>query len=74
MVITQAGESTWVGLDERRVQREYETKQGMLDDIWLAHEHGWLPVSMTELRRGGLLARLKGEKATYVVAYLRTTS
>jgi len=74
VVITQAGESTWVGLDERRVQREYETKQGMLDDIWLAHEHGWLPVSMTELRRGGLLARLKGEKATYVVAYLRTTS
>ena len=74
MVITQAGESSWVGLDERRIQREYETKQGMLDDIWLAHEHGWLPVSMTELRRGGLLARLRGEKATYVVAYLRTTS
>ncbi len=74
MVITQAGKSSWVGLDERRVQREYETKQGMLDDIWLAHEHGWLPVSMTEFRRGGLLARLRGEKATYVVAYLRTTS
>ncbi len=74
MVITQAGKSSWVGLDERRVQREYETKQGMLDDIWLAHEHGWLPVSMIELRRGGLLARLRGEKATYVVAYLRTTS
>ena len=73
MVITQAGESSWVGVDERRVQREYETKQCMLDDIWLAHEHGWLPISMTELRRGGLLGRLRGEKATYVVAYLRTS-
>jgi len=73
VVITQAGESSWVGVDERRVQREYETKQCMLDDIWLAHEHGWLPISMTELRRGGLLGRLRGEKATYVVAYLRTS-
>ncbi len=71
MVITRAGESSWVGLEERRVQREYETKQVMLDDIWVAHEHGWLPVGMTELRQGGLLGRLRGEKPTYVVAYLR---
>jgi hypothetical protein len=71
MAITQAGESSWVGLDERRVEREYQTKQGMLDDIWLAHEHGWLPVSMIESRAGGLLGKLRGEKPTYVVAYLR---
>jgi hypothetical protein len=73
VVITQAAESSWVGLDERRVQREYETMQGMMDDIWLAHEHGWLPISMTELRPGSLLRRLRGEKPTYVVAYLRTS-
>ena len=71
MVITQAGESSWVGVDERRVEREYETKQGMLDDIWLAHEHGWLPVAMTELRQGGIFGRLRGDKPIYVVAYFR---
>jgi len=43
----------------------------MVDDIWLAHEHGWLPVAMTESRPGGILGRLKGEKPSYVVAYLR---
>ncbi|TMB68936.1 MAG: hypothetical protein E6J43_05265 [Chloroflexi bacterium] len=71
MTITQAGASSWVGLDKRRVEREYDTKQDMVDDIWLAHEHGWLPVAMTESRPGGILGRLKGEKPSYVVAYLR---
>jgi hypothetical protein len=71
VVITQTGDSSWVGLAERRVQREYETKQSMMDDIWLAHENGWLPIAMTESRAGGLLGRLRGEKTTYVVAYLR---
>ena len=72
MVISESTETPWYGLDERRVQREYDTKQCMLDDIWLAHEHGWLPVAMTESRRGGFLGRLRGDKPTYVVAYLRT--
>ncbi len=71
MVIAQAGDYSWVGVKKRRVHRQYETKQGMLDDIWLAHEHGWLPVAMTELRQGGLLGKLRREKPIYLVAYLR---
>jgi hypothetical protein len=46
----------------------------MLDDIWEAHEHGWLPISMTEQRRteGSLLTFWKRETSlTYTVAYSR---
>jgi hypothetical protein len=66
-------ETSWSGIEGRRVLREYETKQAMLDDIWEAHENGWLPVSMTEQRRteGPRLAFWKRGSVVYTVAYYR---
>ncbi len=43
--------STWSEVKDRRVLREYETLPSMLDDVWQAHENGWLPISMTEEKR-----------------------
>jgi hypothetical protein len=71
---TRVAETAWSGVEGRRVLREYETKQAMLDDIWEAHEEGWLPVSMTEQRRteGSWVAFWKRETSvTYTVAYCR---
>ena len=62
---------TWSGIEGRRVIREYETTQAMLDDVWEAHQHGWLPVSKTELQRqedGGFLL-WKRSHTVYVVTY-----
>jgi len=48
--------SSWYDSEARRVLREYESPLEMMDDIWQAFQHGWLPLSMTERRvgRGGL--------------------
>ena len=74
MQATATYDASWYGREDRRVQREYETMQGMLDDIWGAHEHGWLPVSMLESRRDnerrGVLSKFRPKKKVYVVAYL----
>jgi len=41
-------DQNWFQAKARRAHREYPTLQTMLDDIWRAHKHGWLPLSMTE--------------------------
>ena len=50
MEITETAGSSWYDSDARRVLREYESQSEMMDDIWRAFEHGWLPLSMTERR------------------------
>jgi hypothetical protein len=62
---------SWEGIEGRRVLREYETKQEMLDDVWEAHQRGWLPIKMTESRRGHkhLLPWKRMSKILYVVSY-----
>lgn len=62
---------SWDEVEGRRVLREYETKQEMLDDVWEAHEHGWLPVKMTEARRGrkSLLPWKRTGEPVYIVSY-----
>ncbi len=74
MLETKSGfDEPWLRAKGRRAQREYPTVQEMLDDIWQAHEHGWLPLSMTEQRQRN--ARLKQpwtwlrKQVTYVVTY-----
>lgn len=76
MHATASYDASWYELEDRRVQREYKTMQGMLDDMWGAQEHGWLPISMLESRREnerrGVLSKFrpKKKKKVYVVAYL----
>jgi hypothetical protein len=69
-------DSAWNTVEGHRVLREYDTKQSMMDDIWKAHEHGWLPISMTESRRRGqgprFLRWIRSENVVYTVAYYRT--
>ena len=65
--------SQWYEIDDQRTLREYEGPQEMLEDIWEAHEHGWLPVSMIKCRRS--IGRWNRpwkwltSRAIYVVAY-----
>ena len=71
-VNTERGEP-WGQAEGQRVLREYPTVQRMLDDVWRAYEHGWLPLSMTEKRRSE--ARWAApwtwfrKEITFVVAY-----
>ena len=70
--------STWHKLEARRTLREYESLSQMLDDIWEAHEHGWLPVTMTEKRlpngRRFPPWRWFSRKSVYTVAYRQSRS
>jgi hypothetical protein len=70
------GKGTWSQTKDRRVLREYLTVQEMLDDIWRAHEQGWLPISMTEKRLAGEGAfrpwNWLNKRVAYVVAYRHT--
>ena len=50
METTETAGSSWYDSDARRVLREYGSQSEMMDDIWQAFEHGWLPHSMTERR------------------------
>jgi hypothetical protein len=75
-VETQAPE-TWEDMDARRAVREYSTLPEALDDVWEAHQHGWLPISMTEETRpaAGRLPPWKWltkHPTVYVVAYRHT--
>jgi len=49
------------------------TIQEMLDDIWRAHEHGWLPLSMTEKSQSEMRWTAPRtwfrKQITYVVTY-----
>jgi hypothetical protein len=65
-------DSWWLRAEGRSILRGYLTVQQMLDDIWLAQEHGWLPVSMTEERRKirwTTPSTWLRKEITYVVAY-----
>ena len=69
--------SQWYEIVEpQRAIQEYERLPEMMDDIWLAHKHGWLPVSMIESRRPNrsLVPPWKwlNKKLVYVVAYRHT--
>jgi hypothetical protein len=63
----------WFQTKTRRAHREYTSFQKMMDDIWGAHEHGWLPLSMTEKSQSQ--ARWTAprtwfrKQVTYVVTY-----
>jgi hypothetical protein len=73
MDTTVLGDETWLRTVGRRVLREYPTVQQMLDDIWRAHEHGWLPLSMTEKSQSEVHWTAPWtwfrKQITYVVAY-----
>lgn len=74
MNTTTAVATTWSEIEGRRILREYQTRQGMLDDIWEAHEHGWLPVSMTESRQDGerkFPPWRRSRRIVYFVTYYR---
>ncbi len=74
MNTTTAVASTWREIEDRRVLREYLTQQEMLDDIWEAHEHGWLPVSMTESPQAGerkFPPWRRSRKIVYCVTFFR---
>jgi hypothetical protein len=63
----------WLNMEDRRVLREYPTVQQALDDIWHAHQQGWLPLSMNEERRSERVLAAPWtwfrKNVTYVVAY-----
>jgi hypothetical protein len=60
-------------VETQRVIQEYERLPAMMDEIWQAHEHGWLPVSMTESRRPNRSLfppwKWMNKSVVYVVAY-----
>jgi hypothetical protein len=75
MEITETAGSSWYDSDARRVLREYESQSEMMDDIWRAFEHGWLPLSMTERRekRDGLPPwKWLDRKVVHTVAFRNT--
>jgi hypothetical protein len=69
--------SPWAETTERRVIREYDTLAAALDDVWEAHQHGWLPISMNKEERpvSRSLFPLRWpskQPVVYVVAYRHT--